>query len=60
MEALIGTTTGHPAEPTPVRYVPPTLTELGTLHGVTLGCDKTTGGSDGYTFHGQPVVCTSA
>lgn len=41
-------------------YQPPRLVELGTLHDLTLGCDKTTGGSDGFTFHGSPIQCTSA
>jgi hypothetical protein len=41
-------------------YEPPRLTELGTLHEVTLGCDKTSGGSDGFTYHGAPIVCASA
>jgi hypothetical protein len=41
-------------------YEPPRLTELGTLHEVTLGCDKTSGGSDGFTYHGVPIVCASA
>lgn len=41
-------------------YTSPALTELGTLHELTLGCDKTEGGSDGFTFHGTPITCTSA
>lgn len=41
-------------------YEAPELAELGTLHELTLNCDKTTGGSDGFTFHGVPIVCGSA
>ena len=40
-------------------YEAPELAELGTLHELTLYCDKTTGGSDGFTFHGVPIVCSS-
>lgn len=40
-------------------YEPPKLVELGKLHEVTLGCDKHHGGSDGFTFHGQTIVCAS-
>jgi hypothetical protein len=40
-------------------YEPPRLVELGTLSAVTLGCDKRFGASDGYTFMGQSIVCTS-
>jgi hypothetical protein len=43
----------------PVPYEPPTLVKLGTFHELTLGCDKDFGGSDGFTFHGIPIVCTS-
>ena len=41
-------------------YEAPALVELGALQELTLGCDKTTGGSDGFTFHGTPIVCASA
>jgi hypothetical protein len=41
-------------------YEAPELAELGTLHELTLNCDKTTGGSDGFTFHGVPIQCSSA
>ena len=41
-------------------YTPPALVDLGSLRELTLGCDKTLGDSDGYTFQGQAVVCTSA
>lgn len=41
-------------------YEAPTLAEVGTLHELTLGCNKDYGGSDGFTFQQQPVSCTSA
>lgn len=41
-------------------YQRPTLVELGTLHDLTLGCDKVLNGSDGFTFMGQPIHCSSA
>ncbi len=41
-------------------YQRPALVELGTLHDLTLGCDKSLNGSDGFTFMGQPIHCTSA
>lgn len=41
-------------------YEAPALVELGALQEVTLGCDKTLGSSDGFTFMGQAVVCRSA
>ena len=41
-------------------YEPPALAAVGTLHQLTLqGCDKRLGGSDGFTFMGQPIVCRS-
>jgi hypothetical protein len=42
-----------------VRYEAPTLAELGTLYELTLGCDKDLGSTDGFTFQGQAIVCTS-
>jgi hypothetical protein len=41
-------------------YEPPKLVELGGLHALTLGCDKALGSSDGFTFMGQTIVCSSA
>jgi hypothetical protein len=40
-------------------YEKPELTELGTLHELTLGCDKDFGPSDGYTFQGVPISCSA-
>jgi len=41
-------------------YEPPALRVLGTVEEMTQYCDKRLGGSDGFTFMGQPVVCRSA
>jgi len=41
-------------------YEAPALVELGAFAEVTLGCDKTLGGSDGFTFQQQAISCTSA
>jgi hypothetical protein len=41
-------------------YEAPAVTVLGKVEELTLGCDKTTGGSDGFTFHGQAIHCNSA
>ncbi|HEX2044596.1 MAG TPA: lasso RiPP family leader peptide-containing protein [Gaiellaceae bacterium] len=43
-----------------IEYESPTLTVLGTVYALTLGCDKQLSGSDGFTFMGQPIVCRSA
>ena len=41
-------------------YEAPALVELGLLQELTLGCtDKTYGSSDGFTFQGQAITCTS-
>jgi hypothetical protein len=45
--------------PTSAGYEPPELVEVGTLHELTLFCDKRLGDSDGFTFMGQPIACTS-
>jgi hypothetical protein len=42
------------------EYEPPELAELGSLHELTLGCDKMFGSTDGFTFMGQSIVCSSA
>ena len=40
-------------------YEAPSLTVLGTLHGLTEDTDKKLGGSDGFTFLGQPITNNS-
>ena len=40
-------------------YEAPALAEVGTLHELTLGCDKAWGESDGFTFAGVPITCAS-
>lgn len=47
-------------ESTKQPYQPPKLVTIGTLHDLTLGCDKALMGSDGFTFMGQPIHCSSA
>ena len=46
-------------EATP-SYEAPHLTLIGSVHELTLGCDKTYGSSDGFTFQGQSTVCGSS
>ena len=41
-------------------YESPSLVVLGAVNELTLGCDKTLGSSDGFTFQGQAIVCSSA
>jgi hypothetical protein len=41
-------------------YDAPAVRVLGTVHELTQGCDKRLGGSDGYTFMGQAIVCRSS
>ena len=43
-----------------VPYEAPSLVVLGAVDELTLGCDKTIGSSDGYTFQGQGITCSSA
>jgi hypothetical protein len=50
----------HPAARLAFPYEAPNLVVLGAVEELTLGCDKTYGSSDGFTFQGQPTVCTSA
>ena len=40
-------------------YVPPQLTVHGTVEEITLGCDKQLGETDGFTFQGLQIVCSS-
>jgi hypothetical protein len=41
-------------------YEAPSLTVLGTVAELTLWCDKRYGSSDGFTFQGAPITCSSA
>jgi hypothetical protein len=41
------------------RYEAPKLTVLGKVEDLTQQCDKRLGGSDGFTFMGQPIICCS-
>ena len=41
-------------------YEAPELRVLGSVAQLTLGCDKRLGGSDGFTFMGQSISCSSA
>jgi hypothetical protein len=36
------------------------LVELGSVEELTLGCDKTWGSSDSFTFQGVPIVCSTS
>jgi hypothetical protein len=40
-------------------YEPPAVCVLGSVAELTQGCDKRLGGSDGFTFMGQAIVCRS-
>jgi hypothetical protein len=44
---------------TAVAYEAPALRVLGSVAELTQGCDKRLGGSDGFTFMGQAIVCRS-
>jgi hypothetical protein len=40
-------------------YEAPVLTVLGSMAELTLVCDKRLGGSDGFTFMGMAISCSS-
>ena len=40
-------------------YEPPAIHIIGSITELTLGCDKTLGSSDGFTFQGSAIVCAS-
>jgi hypothetical protein len=40
-------------------YEPPALSVIGSAAELTLGCDKTWGKSDGFTFQGTTITCAS-
>ena len=42
-----------------VAYEPPALRVLGSVQQLTQYCDKQYGSSDGFTFQGQAIVCSS-
>jgi hypothetical protein len=51
----------NPDTNAPVAYEAPAVRVLGTVAELTQqGCDKRLGGSDGFTFMGQAIVCRSA
>jgi hypothetical protein len=41
------------------HYEPPRLTSLGSVADLTLTCDKKLGQTDGFTFVGQAITCSS-
>jgi hypothetical protein len=41
-------------------YEAPALVEIGAFQELTLGCNKDLGQSDGFTFQGQAIVCSSS
>ena len=41
-------------------YEPPVINVIGSVAELTLGCDKKYGGADGFTFHGDTIVCASS
>lgn len=50
----------NPDSTTSVVYEAPDLRVLGSVAELTQGCDKRLGGSDGFTFMGQAIVCRSS
>ena len=40
-------------------YEAPAMRVLGSVAELTQSCDKRLGGSDGFTFMGQSIVCRS-
>jgi hypothetical protein len=50
----------NPDTTTAVAYEAPELRVLGSVAELTQGCDKRLGGSDGFTFMGQAIVCRSS
>jgi hypothetical protein len=40
-------------------WVAPKLVTYGNVEEITLGCNKELGGSDGFTFENQQIMCTS-
>jgi hypothetical protein len=50
----------NPERKSPEPYEAPAVRVLGTVAELTQYCDKQLGGSDGFTFMGQSIVCRSA
>lgn len=48
-----------PDTKSPGAYEAPALRVLGAVAELTQYCDKQLGGSDGWTFMGQAIVCRS-
>ena len=46
----------HEATPS---YEAPNLFLIGSVHELTLGCNKDYGSSDGFSFQGAPIACVS-
>jgi hypothetical protein len=49
----------NPDTTTTGAYEAPAMRVLGSVAELTQGCDKQFGGSDGFTFMGQSIVCRS-
>jgi len=43
-----------------LSYEAPSVTQIGSVHELTQGCNKDLGHADGFTFQGQVVVCQSS
>lgn len=41
------------------KWIAPEVRKYGDFETSTQGCDKSLGGSDGYTFMGQSIACAS-
>jgi len=62
MTELVATMKGTPGVPDTARkktWVAPKLVAYGSVEEITLGCNKDLGGSDGFTFENQTIVCVS-
>lgn len=46
-------------EKTKREWVSPKVQKYGTFEAATQACDKTYGGTDGFTFMGQGISCAS-